>query len=456
MAEGVVPVVDETLIAKYDRSGPRYTSYPTAPQFSPDFGAEEYAKTLETSSAPLSLYFHLPFCRSVCYFCGCNVTYTGDRSRPHGYTELLLAEMDLVRAHLTSRSPVQQLHWGGGTPTFFSPEEMERLFAGIAARFDLTEDAEIGIEIDPRETQTAHLRVLAKMGFNRLSLGVQDFDPAVQKAVHRIQPEDLTQGTVLEARSCGFSSLSVDLIYGLPLQTRASFESTARKVAEMAPDRIALFNFAYLPEMIRHQKAIRADQLPSPVEKLAILRMAIEIFTDAGYRYVGMDHFARPSDPLCRAQDAGTLYRNFQGYTTHAGCDLLGFGVSSIGQVGPTYEQNEKAIATYESCIREGRLATQRGIRLSLDDLVRRDAIMRLLCHFSLDGESLAHLHGIGMDHPVFAAWEKLAPFEEDGLIERKGWALQITPRGRLLVRNICMIFDAYLSSDKTQFSRTV
>jgi oxygen-independent coproporphyrinogen-3 oxidase len=456
----VVPVVDAELLSNYDVSAPRYTSYPTAPQFTTEFGPEAYAEELvraDGEQRPLSLYFHLPFCESVCFFCGCNVTFTSDRSRPGPYTTRLAQEMDWTLARISPGRQVQQLHWGGGTPTFFKPEQLELLWAEIVRRFQLGADAEIGVEIDPRETTPEHLKVLAKCGFNRLSMGVQDFDPEVQRAVNRVQGEELTASTIAAARDLGMSSISLDLIYGLPLQTEATFARTIERVVALRPDRIALFNFAYLPEMIRHQKAIKADQLPSPSVKIAILRHAIEAFTAAGYRYVGMDHFALPGDPLCQAQDAGTLYRNFQGYTTHAGCDLLGFGVSAIGQVGRCYAQNVKNVHDYAARIDAGHAATWRGMLLSAEDELRRDVIMRLMCDFAVDLAHIGQPSGVTWESHFAKELEALVPLEADGLVRRVGSRIEVTPVGRLLVRNVCLLFDAYLATGaQRKFSRTI
>ncbi|MCC6356211.1 MAG: oxygen-independent coproporphyrinogen III oxidase [Verrucomicrobiae bacterium] len=457
----VVPVVDEALILKYDQPGPRYTSYPTAPLFTDRFTADDLLAEVSASDAspqppPLSLYFHLPFCESVCFFCGCNVTFTSDRSRPVGYTEILIREMDMVVPRIRRDRPVAQLHWGGGTPTFFSPPQLEALFAAIRERFDFADEAEIGIEIDPRETTPEHFDVLARCRFNRLSMGVQDFDPRVQRAVNRIQPEDLTRNTIQTARDKGFTSISVDLIYGLPFQTEATFAKTLEAILRLDPDRIALFNFAYLPKQIRHQKAIEAAALPSPREKLAILRRAIADFTAAGYRFIGMDHFAKPDDPMCLAQDAGTLYRNFQGYTTHAGCDLFAFGVSAISSVGRAYAQNNKDSRQYAAAVGAGNLATCRGLRMTDEDILRREVIMRLMCDFALDMPALGSRFGIDFARHFAPCLEALRPLEADGLISVSGGRIRVSPTGRLLIRNICMAFDEHLPNTSAQFSRTV
>jgi oxygen-independent coproporphyrinogen-3 oxidase len=460
--KGVIPVVDDALLTKYDISAPRYTSYPTAPQFhdgfaSADLRAEIARVNAEPAAPPLSLYFHLPFCKSVCFFCGCNVTFTRDRSRPAPYAEVVTKEMDAVAGLLRPGRLVHQLHWGGGTPTFFAPEELGRLFESIRERFSFAPDAEIGIEVDPRETTVAHLDVLGRAGFNRLSLGVQDFDERVQQAVNRVQPADLTRDTIRAARERGFTSISVDLIHGLPHQTEESFARTAEAVLALQPDRIALFNFAYLPDLIRHQKAIDASALPAPREKLAILRRAIAVFTGAGFRFVGMDHFAREDDDLCRAQDAGTLYRNFQGYTTHAGCDLHAFGVSAISSIGRVYAQNRKDVASYTASVATDGLATWRGLLLSPRDEMRRDLIMRILCDFRLDFADFEQRHGIRFREHFAGPLADLEPMRADGLVTVTPEAIEITPVGRLLVRNVCTAFDEYFSKRPGQhFSRTV
>ncbi|MBI4027341.1 MAG: oxygen-independent coproporphyrinogen III oxidase [Verrucomicrobia bacterium] len=462
MPDMIVPCVDLDLLCKYDTAGPRYTSYPTAPQFTSSFTAADFREEIRAANAvkeapPLSLYFHLPFCESVCFFCGCNVTFTSDRKRPRPYTDLLIREMDSVAPMVAPHRRVAQLHWGGGTPTFFPPAELKRLHDATRERFSFAADAEVGLEVDPRETTSEHLRTLQELGFNRLSMGIQDFDPAVQKAVNRIQTEEITRRVIEEARERGFQSVSVDLIYGLPLQTERSFAATLERIVALNPDRVAVFNLAYLPEVMRHQKAIKADTLPPPRTKLALLRLAIERFTAAGYRYIGMDHFAKPDDELCRAQDDGALYRNFQGYTTHAGCDLHAFGASAISQVRRVYAQNCKNVREYEAMIQSQGLASHRGIRLSDDDVLRREIIMRLMCDFALDPDAIGRRFGIEFSSYFAEALEMLIPMETDGLIRRDNEKIVVTPVGRLLIRNICMPFDAWLKKKPGQkFSRTV
>ncbi|MEZ5406187.1 MAG: oxygen-independent coproporphyrinogen III oxidase [Verrucomicrobiia bacterium] len=458
----IIPKIDWELLSKYDTAGPRYTSYPTAPQFTEQFTAQDLQETiqhanLQPNPAPLSLYFHLPFCESVCFFCGCNVTFTADRSRPHTYTETLIQEMNLVKPLLQRQQKVHQLHWGGGTPTFFSSEQLNYLGETIYQRFSFAENAEIGLEIDPRETKEEHLKILSKLRFNRLSMGIQDFNPTVQKAINRNQPEAMTRNIIESAREHGFQSISVDLIYGLPYQTEKTFAETLEKIIQLNPDRIALFNFAYLPEMIRHQKAIASDALPSATEKFAILRRAITQFSEAGYRYIGMDHFAKPHDTLCQAQDQGTLSRNFQGYTTHGNCDLYAFGVSAISQIQNVYAQNQKNIHDYSKALANHQFATQRGIRLTPDDLLRREIIMTLMCHFELDIQHIETKYQLSFNDYFSDELETMLPLQQDGLIHLENHKIQVTSTGRLLIRNLCMIFDAYLKQKPNQkFSRTI
>lgn len=455
------PAFDEELIRKYDTAGPRYTSYPTAPQFTEAFGPAEYERAVrEAASAPdpaASLYFHLPFCRRVCYFCACNVVFSNDRARGWSYNDLLRKEMDLTLAMAGTAPLVRQLHWGGGTPTFNPPEVLDDLGRSIRERFPFADDAEVSVEVDPRETTPEHLEAMRRHGFNRVSMGIQDIDPDVQKAVNRIQPIEKTEGVVQAARRLGYTSVNVDLIYGLPRQTPASFAATLDRVLELAPDRVALFNFAYLPEMVRHQRVLKPEQLPRPADKLAILSSAVERFTEAGWVFIGMDHFARPDDELARAQADGTLYRNFQGYTTRAGLDLYGFGITAISQVGPTYSQNRKDFEAWSSAVQAGTPPTWRGIRLNDDDLLRRDIIFSLMCHFRLDMNDIGARHGVEFETRFAAELDSLRGMEADGLLRLRPGFLEVLPAGRLLVRNIAMTFDAYLGAPATRrFSRTV
>lgn len=457
------PVFDKEKILKYDRPGPRYTSYPTAPYFHEGFGVEAYeaevARTNAAENPPgLSLYFHLPFCQSVCYFCGCNVTYTKDRSLGDAYVDHLLLEMDALASRLKPGRKVRQVHWGGGTPTFIPAQALRRLWEGIRSRFDIASDAEIGVEIDPRELTEEQATLFAEGGFNRLSMGIQDYDPQVQEAIHRVQPQALTEKVFRRCRELGFDSINVDLIYGLPYQTTERFSDTVDKIIAMGPDRIAVFNFAYLPDLIGHQRAIPKEAMPAPAEKLSILEMVVEKFTGAGWVYVGMDHFARPEDELCVALRNRTLYRNFQGYTTQAGCDLYGLGVTSIGQVGRCYAQNHKDLRNWQESVRAKGFSVFRGVALSDDDVMRRDIITRLMCHFVLYKAEIEAEYSIAFDTLFAEAMEELKPMEQDGLLSLHADRIEVHALGRLLVRNIAMPFDAYLTKGDgaKRFSRTL
>ncbi len=443
-------VIDPVLIRKYDVSGPRYTSYPTADRFMEAFGERELRQWLAKRniggiSHPLSVYVHLPFCDTLCYYCGCNKVVTRDRARSAKYIKYLEKELALLAPHMGGERLTCQMHWGGGTPTFLAREELAELTAVLKAQFRFSESAECSIEIDPRRLEPGTLAFLAGLGFNRVSIGVQDFDPHVQKAVHRIQSEEVTRAAVEEARASGFRSVNFDLIYGLPRQTLDGFNQTLDKVIALDPDRIALYSYAHLPAVFKPQRRILPADLPSPETKVQILTLAIGRLTRAGYVYIGMDHFARPGDDLAVAQAQGRLQRNFQGYSTQRGSDLIGLGVSSIGNVGPTYYQNEKQLDAYYAALDAGRLPVARGMELTTDDLVRRAVIQALTCHFRLSIESieLAYL----VDFRSFFAEEMsdLRRLEADGLIELADDWIVVTPRGRLLVRVVCMVFDRYL-----------
>lgn len=447
---------DADLIRRYDTAGPRYTSYPTAVQFHEGFAAEHYRAQAEASNAsgrPLSLYVHIPFCDTVCYYCACNKVVTKDRGRARPYLDRLYREIGMQAALFDNSRPVEQLHLGGGTPTFISHEEMAELMATLASHFQLLDDdtGEYGIEIDPREVGGDTLALLRRLGFNRLSLGVQDFDPRVQRAVNRIQPASQTLHVLEEARQVGFRSISVDLIYGLPLQTPASFAVTVERMIEAGPDRISVFNYAHLPERFKPQRRINEQDLPSPADRLLILQQTIAQLTEAGYVYIGMDHFARPDDELAVAQREGTLYRNFQGYSTHAHCDVIGLGVTSIGMVQDCYAQNHHDLERYYARIDAGELAVFRGVELDADDRLRRDVITALICHFRLDFRDLESRHGIVFWDYFECELEALAPMQADGLIELNDSGIQVSPKGRLLIRNICMVFDRYLRESRAQ-----
>jgi oxygen-independent coproporphyrinogen-3 oxidase len=456
------PIFDREILRRYDRSGPRYTSYPTANLFHSGFTSRNYETVLrETDQAspgrPISLYVHLPFCKTLCTFCACNVIWTKDRGRGAPYVDLLRREMDRVTSLLTPGRKVIQLHWGGGTPTHIPAPALERLFSSTRDHFDFAEDAELSVEINPRELDPGHLETLARCGFRRVSIGIQDFDPRVQAGVRRFQSEELTRSVMERCRELGFCSVNVDLIYGLPFQMRKTFKRTVETIIQLDPDRIALFNFAYLPQMVPHHRAIKAETLPSPEMKLDILELAIEAFTAAGYIYIGMDHFAKPGDELALALRDRTLARNFQGYTTRSGYDLLAFGVSGISQVGPCYAQNDKDVASYQTRIEDGRLPTERGILLQGDDELRRDVIQRLMCHFVLVKPEIESSHGIEFDRYFADSLNALEPMAADGLVDLAPDRITVLPLGRLLVRNIAMAFDAYLArKGAAHFSRTV
>ena len=457
------PAISIDTLLKYDRPGPRYTSYPTAPVWDESFGSDRFkAKIIETNNGkdlpPLSLYFHLPFCFSLCFYCGCNSIITKNRRNASDYISYLKREIENISNFVDKDRKVVQLHWGGGSPDFLNPSEMAELYGYITDNFTIEKDAEIGVELDPRETTHDHLKVLKGLGFNRISMGVQDFDPVVQKAVNRIQPEEITRRLVTWCRELGFYSINMDLIYGLPYQTLESFNKTSDMVIDINPDRIAVFNYAHVPWMKRHQKMMKEDTLPQGREKLEIFKMAIEKFTEAGYVYIGMDHFAKQKDELYTAQKQKTLYRNFQGYTTKAGCDLYGFGITSISMVGNCYAQNQKALTDYYSAIDSGIMAAYRGYELNHDDLLRRHIITRLMCDFELTKPDVEKRYGINFDGYFEKELKKLESFTDDGLLIMKPEKIEITDPGRILIRNIAMVFDVYLEAPgrEMKFSRTI
>ncbi len=451
-------IFDSRLIRRYDTAGPRYTSYPTAVHFHERFGEVDYRAACQRSNAvrplrPLSLYIHIPFCDTVCFYCGCNKIATKNRALAQPYLDHLYREMALQSALFDRERTVDQLHWGGGTPTFISHDQMRELMAKTRDHFRLHDDdrGEYSIEIDPREADADTIALLREIGFNRLSMGVQDLDPRVQKAVNRIQSEEETWAVLDAARAVGFKSISLDLIYGLPHQSVDSFLATVERVIEAGPDRLSVFNYAHLPEMFKPQRRINAEDLPSPQEKLAILQRTIERLTEAGYLYIGMDHFAKPDDELAVAQRQGTLYRNFQGYSTHADCDLIGLGVTSIGMVDDCYAQNVKDLESYYQAIDAGRLPLLRGITLNADDKLRRRVITDLICHFHLDFAAVERDHGIRFGDYFADELARLRPMAADGLLELGPDHITVLPPGRLLIRNICMVFDAYLKQNQGQ-----
>jgi len=457
---------DAELLRRYDVAGPRYTSYPTAVQFHSGFGPEDYRAFAARSNAPagaggepagsapsLSLYFHLPFCDTVCFYCACNKIVTKNRARAAPYLAHLHHEIRLQGELFDANRTVEQLHWGGGTPTFLSPAEMTALMAETRRHFRLRDDdgGEYSIEVDPREIGIGTLPLLRELGFNRLSMGVQDFEPAVQIAVNRIQGEDLTLRVLNEARQVGFRSVSMDLIYGLPQQTVESFGRTLKKVIAAGPDRLSVFNYAHLPELFKTQRQINAADLPSPREKLAILELTIERLVAAGYVYIGMDHFARPDDELAVAQRNGTLTRNFPGYSTHAECDLVGLGITAVGRIGDCYAQNLKTLEDYGARLDSNELAIARGIALDADDRLRRAVIMKLICHFRLDFATIEQAHGVDFRRYFAAELAGLRAMHDDGLLSLSDSAIEVLPAGRLLIRNICMVFDRYLREREGQ-----
>ena len=456
-------VFDEALISKYDQSGPRYTSYPTAVQFHDGFGPAEYKTAAAETNArgnPLSLYFHIPFCDTICFYCAWNKIATKDRNMAQPYLDRVHREIEMQAALFDGSRVVEQLHWGGGTPTFISDAQMRELMAVTRRHFPFADDdkGEYSIEVDPREADADTMALLRDIGFNRLSLGVQDFDDDVQKAVNRIQTQQETFAVIDAARAEGFRSVSVDLIYGLPFQSAKSFRQTLERVLEAEPDRLSVFNYAHLPERFKPQRRINADELPAPAEKVEILKMTGEVLAAAGYVYIGMDHFARPDDELAIAQRDGTLYRNFQGYSTHADCDLIGLGVTSIGMVGNTYAQNVRTLDEYYARIDAGELAVFRGMALSRDDELRRDVITRLICHFTLDFSAVDARWQIDFKRYFESELETLKTLADDGLIALRPDGIDVLPKGRLLIRNVCMVFDIYLKQEQNRqrYSRVI
>ncbi|MBD3609145.1 MAG: oxygen-independent coproporphyrinogen III oxidase [Gammaproteobacteria bacterium] len=455
-------IFEPELIKRYDKSGPRYTSYPTAVQFHQEFDDTAYKAQAELSNAsnnPLSLYFHIPFCDTVCYYCGCNKVVTKDRSRAAPYLQRLHKEIAMQAQLFANERVVDQLHWGGGTPTFISHDEMRELMQVTRQHFKLHDDdsGEYSIEIDPREVSRETITILRELGFNRMSLGVQDFEPAVQKAVNRIQSEAETLGAINAAREEGFKSVSVDLIYGLPHQSVESFHRTLDKIIDVDPDRLSIFNYAHLPEMFKPQRRIAVEDLPSPEEKLEILKQTIHRLTEAGYVYIGMDHFAKPEDELAIAQSKGTLYRNFQGYSTHADCDMIGLGVTSIGQVANGYAQNVKTMDEYYQRIDANTLPVYRGYELNTDDILRREIITQLICHFSLNFSKINQQFGVEFVDYFSIELDELSSMAADGLLSVSAQKIQVAPAGKLLIRNICMVFDKYLRNKQQQrFSKVI
>ena len=456
-------VIDPVLIRQYDVSGPRYTSYPTADRFVDAFGEAQLAQWLERRNIgginqPLSLYVHLPFCNTVCYYCACNKVVTRDHGKSAKYINYLERELTLLAPRLGAGREICQLHWGGGTPTFLAHEEMRGLVQALERVFTRASGCECSIEVDPRSAPAGTMRLLGELGFNRVSIGVQDFDPAVQRAVHRVQSVELTRSVIEEARSSGFRSVSLDLIYGLPKQTLDSFNRTLDQVLALAPDRLALYSYAHLPRLFAPQRRIAQADLPSAEQKLQILTLAIGRLTREGYLYIGMDHFARAHDELAVAQAQGRLQRNFQGYSTHPAADMIGLGVSAIGRVGPTYYQNRKALDEYYAELEAGRLPVARGLELTPDDLARRAVIQALSCHFAVSIESIELAHLVDFRKYFAQELRELRRLAQDGLVELSDEWITVTPKGRLMVRAVCMVFDRYLreARERASYSRVI
>ncbi len=443
-------IVDLELIRRLDKNGPRYTSYPTADRFVETFTAATYAKWVAKresngESRPLSLYIHIPFCNTLCFYCACNKVITKDRSKSAEYVRYLIKEMAMQAMLLGPDQIVEQLHFGGGTPTFLSDDEIRQVMTAIRQHFKLVKDGEYSIEIDPRKVSDETIALLGEAGLNRISIGVQDFDSEVQSAVNRIQSEEETLRVIHAARANGFKSVSIDLIYGLPKQTLEGFGVTLDKVISADPDRLSIYNYAHMPTIFKPQRRIHEQDLPTPQVKLDILDMAVNKLTSAGYVYIGMDHFAKPEDELAVAQRQGRLHRNFQGYSTHSDCDLVALGLSAIGKIGPTYSQNFRELEDYYGALDRDVLPIMRGMELDADDLVRRAIIQDLMCHFELAKESFNSVFQIDFDSYFATELEELREYEREGMLEVSARQIRVTPKGRMLIRNICMVFDKYL-----------
>ena len=452
---------DSELIKKYDKQIPRYTSYPPATEFTPKFTEIDYRKAIargNTRKSPLSLYFHIPFCEELCYYCGCNkiVTQLKQRVVPP-YLDYLFQEIETISSLIDRDREVIQMHWGGGTPNYLNIEQIESLWNKVQQHFSFDEAAEISLEVNPQYLDKNYLLFLRNLGFNRISFGIQDFDPKVQKAVNRIQPEEMLFNVIGWMREAGFESVNVDLIYGLPYQTATSFKETVEKTIKLDPDRIALFNFAYLPSLIPAQKKLPAEELPPPSEKLAILQMTIEELEKGGYLFIGMDHFAKPNDELALAQEQGVLHRNFQGYTTKPESDLAAFGLTSITMLHDVYVQNHKQLKEYYQAIDAGKFPITRGVELTKDDILRREIIMELMCNFRLDKQVIERKYNIDFAQYFAQEEEQLKSLEQDGLINLLPKTMEIPPSGRLLLRNIAYVFDNHTPKRKEQrFSRSI
>lgn len=465
MMTTVAAPISEDLLRRFDVAGPRYTSYPTADRFVEAFADQDYAQALQQRrsgaaalNSPLSLYVHIPFCESLCYYCACNKIITKQHLRATVYLRYLAREVDLHAAQLGAGQTVTQLHLGGGSPTFLTDNELRELMGMLRRSFTLAATGEYSIEIDPRTMDVSRLDTLAELGFNRLSFGVQDFDPAVQKAVHRVQPAEQVFELVAAARQRGFTSINVDLIYGLPLQSPESFDRTLEQIKALRPDRIALYAYAHLPERFKPQRKISAVELPGAAAKVAMLARSIAALLGAGYVYVGMDHFALPGDALAVAKRQGRLHRNFQGYSTQPDCDLIGLGVSSIGRIGATYSQNAKTLEDYYDYLDQGLFPVVRGLALSRDDVVRRAVIMGLMCQGQVSFESIELAYLVDFQRYFSSEMEALEELAEKGLVTLDATGIQVTDQGWFFVRAVAMVFDRYLQTDRTRarFSKII
>lgn len=455
---------DRQLIASLPSNGPRYTSYPTADRFHSAFRQPEYIRNLDKvladSASPVSLYIHIPFCNTICFYCGCNKVATKDKSKADEYLTYLAKELALLKPHLHGKHPLAQLHFGGGTPTFLTNQQLERVFDMIGEHFELLDDGEYSIEIDPRKVSREDVFQLAKLGFNRMSVGIQDFDIKVQEAVNRVQTYEETKTVIDAAREAGFKSVSVDLIYGLPHQSVKSIQPTLQTVLSLNPDRLALYHYAHLPHIFKPQRRIDTNAVPSSEEKLDILQYAVQLLNEKGYVFIGMDHFAKPEDELAIALQEGRLQRNFQGYSTHADCDLIAIGVSSIGKVGDAHSQNQRELADYYADLDNNQLPIMRGFALNQDDVLRCEIIQDLMCRFALDFADYENrLPENQSAEDYFAVeFQEFKELAKKGLLQLNGKQLRVTPKGRFLIRNIAMVMDDYLRHKETTatYSKTV
>jgi oxygen-independent coproporphyrinogen-3 oxidase len=456
--------IDFDVLKRFNQQGPRYTSYPTAPVFSPNFTGQDFkseiiATNRDNNARPLSLYFHFPFCAKLCYFCGCNMRVTHDRKLISQYNDYIKKEIDLIAPLISKKRKAVQMHWGGGTPSYLLPDEIRDVGAYIKQRFDFADDIEASVEIDPRNMVRDHIEAFAEVGFNRTSFGVQDFNLRVQQAINRVQSEEITRQVVIWAHEFGFKSVNLDLIYGLPYQTLESFAETVEKVIDISPERVAVFNYAHVPWLKKHQAVMNQEAMPSPDQRLAILKMTSEKLADAGYEYIGMDHFAKPADELAIAQKEGTLYRNFQGYSTKAGADLYAFGLSAISQFENIYAQNQKDFKAYYASVDAGEPSTHVGYRMTADDHVRKETIMQLMCDLEIDKRDIETRFDIDFEDYFRNDIPKLDQFVREGLVTDEPDKIRVVDSGILIIRNIAMCFDAYLEEmmrTRPVFSKTV